>query len=78
MGRLFGVRDVGLGILVFYGLENPPLLGPITLFNAATDCADLVAIGMAYREGIPRAALASAGFALPAAIAWLVVYSQLG
>ncbi len=40
------------------------------------DCS-AIAIPLVRRQGIDRAALASACFAFPAAIAWLVVYSQL-
>lgn len=79
MARLFGVRDIGLGALIYYALQHPEILGFVVLFNAATDCGDLVAIGipLVRREGIDRAALGSAAFALPAALAWLGVYSQL-
>lgn len=79
MARLFGVRDIGLGVLVFYGLKHPDSLGFLVLFNAITDFGDLVAISipLARRQGIDRAALASAAFALPAGLGWLEVYSQL-
>lgn len=75
MARLFGVRDVGLGVLVFYGLRHPTLLPFITLFNAATDGGDLVAISIPLlrRQGIDRGAWTSAAFALPAALGWLAV-----
>ncbi|MDB4933202.1 MAG: hypothetical protein JWP87_174, partial [Labilithrix sp.] len=46
MGRLFGVRDVGLGVLVFYGLTHPAVLAFLLLFNAITDFGDLFAIGI--------------------------------
>ena len=80
MGRLFGVRDIGLGVLVFYALTHPAALTFVLLFNAVTDFADLVAIGvpLARRQGIDRAALSSAAFALPAGIGWLVVRSLVG
>ena len=75
MGRFFGVRDVGLGVLVFYGLTHPAVLAFLLLFNAITDFGDLFAIGipLVRRQGIDRGALTSAAFALPAGVAWLVV-----
>jgi hypothetical protein len=80
MARFFGVRDVGLGVLVFYGLRHPEALGFLIVFNALTDFGDLAAITipLARREGINRAALTSAAFALPAGLGWLAVFSQLG
>ena len=77
MGRFFGVRDVGLGVLVFYALAHPVALGFLLLFNALTDFGDLIAIGIPLlrREGIDRGAWTSAAFALPAGLAWLVVLS---
>jgi Domain of unknown function (DUF4267) len=77
MGRFFGVRDVGLGVLVFYALLHPVALGFLLLFNALTDFGDLIAIGipLARRQGIDRGAWMSAAFALPAGLAWLVVLS---
>ena len=79
MGRLFGVRDVGLGALVFYALKHPEVLGFILVFNALTDFGDLLAITipLARRQGIDRAAWTSAAFALPAGAGWLAVFSQL-
>jgi uncharacterized protein YjeT (DUF2065 family) len=80
MARFFGVRDVGLGVLVFYALRHPAVLSFVLLFNALTDFGDLLAIAipLVRREGIDRAAWTSAGFALPAGLAWLAVLSQVG
>jgi hypothetical protein len=79
MARFFGVRDVGLGILVFFALKHPEALGFIIVFNALTDFGDLIAIAipLARRQGIDRAAWRSASFALPAGAGWLAVFSQL-
>ncbi len=79
MARLFGVRDVGLGVLVFYALQHPASLPFIIVFNALTDFGDLVAIGipLARRQGIDRGAWTSAAFAFPAGAGWLTVFSQL-
>ena len=75
MARFFGVRDVGLGVLAFYGLGHVAVLSFVLLFNALTDFGDLIAIALplARREGIDRGAWASAAFALPAGLAWLMV-----
>jgi hypothetical protein len=79
MARFFGVRDVGLGVLVFYALSHPAVLTFVLLFNALTDFGDLgaIAIPLLRRQGIDRAAWSSVGFALPAGIAWLAVLSRL-
>jgi hypothetical protein len=79
MARLFGVRDIGLGVLVFWGLKHPEALAFILIFNSLTDFGDLfaIAIPLAKRQGIDRAAWTSAGFALPAGLGWLAVFSQL-
>lgn len=79
MARLFGVRDVGLGILIFYGLRHPETLGFLVVFNALTDFGDLLAIAipLVRRQGIDCAAWTSAAFALPAGAGWLTVFSQL-
>ena len=75
MARFFGVRDVGLGVLVFWALAHASALPFVLVFNALTDFGDLAAIliPLARRHGIDRAALASAAFALPAGIGWLTV-----
>lgn len=80
MARLFGVRDVGLGVLVFYGLGHAAALPFVLVFNALTDFGDLVAIAipLVRRQGIDRAAWTSAAFALPAGLGWLAAFSQLG
>lgn len=78
MARFFGVRDVGLGLLVFYALGHPASLLFILGFNALMDFGDLIAISipLVKRQGIDRAAWTSVAFALPAAVAWLTVLSQ--
>ncbi len=77
MGRLFGVRDVGLGLIVFYALAHPPLVGPMLLFQAAMDGGDLcsIAVPLVRRQGIDRAAILSAVFAAAGGIGWLVMYA---
>ena len=76
MGRFFGVRDIGLGVLAFYGLRHPETLGFIMIFNALMDFGDLfsIAIPLVKRQGIDRAALLSAMFAATGGLAWIIVY----
>ena len=73
MGRLFGARDVGLGILTFHAIAHPSLGPAIFLFNAATDFCDLMsaAVPLVRRQGIDRGALATMAFAAPAMTAWI-------
>ncbi len=80
MARFFGVRDVGLGVLIFHGASHTAELPFLVLFNALTDFGDLLAISipLVRRQGIDRAALGSAAFALPAGLAWLAVFWKLG
>lgn len=77
MARWFGVRDVGLGVLVFWALTVPTTLPFILLFQALTDFADAIAIAipLVRRQGIDRAAWSSLAFALPAGLAWLAVFA---
>ncbi len=76
MARFFGVRDVGLGVLAFYAtahVESAPFL---FLFNASMDAGDFAStvVPLAKRQGIDRAALSSALFAVMGGVAWLVVW----
>ncbi len=77
MARWFGVRDVGLGVLVFWALRHVDALPFVLVFNAAADFGDLfaIAIPLVKRQGIDRAAIASSFFALPAGIGWLSVFA---
>lgn len=74
MARMFGVRDVGLGLIAFFAVAHPELRAPIFLFQAATDAGDLIAIGNALvrRQGIDRAAWRSAAFAAFAIVTWML------
>lgn len=76
MGRLFGVRDIGLGVLAFYAIKHPEAAAFIFLFNAFMDLGDLfsIAIPLVKRQGIDRAAVMSGLFASIAAPAWLVMW----
>lgn len=76
MARLFGVRDIGLGVLGLSALFGPVPLAFAILFNLATDLADAVMIGVPLfgRQGIDRAAKTSLLFAATGASAWAVSY----
>jgi hypothetical protein len=80
MARFFGVRDIGLGVLAFYACKHPEALTFLIGFNALMDLGDLVAIAipLVRRQGIDRAAWASAAFALGGGLGWLAVLSQAG
>lgn len=74
MARWFGVRDVGLGALVVIFLNEPAALRRVLWFNLAMDAGDavMIAIPLARRQGIDRAALLSLTFALGGAVAWTI------
>lgn len=76
MGRFFGVRDIGLGVLAFYGIRHPQALGFIMVFNALMDLGDLFAISIPLikRQGIDRGAALSAMFATTGGLSWLIVW----
>jgi hypothetical protein len=76
MGRLFGVRDIGLGILAFYAIAHPETAPFLFGFNALMDLGDLVsaAIPVVKRQGIDRGALMSALFAAIGGTAWFVAW----
>ena len=80
MGRLFGVRDVGLGVLVFWALRHPEALPFALVFNLLMDAGDLVAaiIPLARRQGIDRGALSTGACALAGALAWCAVLAFRG
>jgi hypothetical protein len=75
MGRLFGVRDIGLGVLGLYALAHPEVRTFIFLLNAAMDAGDLVAVAMALggRAGIDRGAWRSAAAAATGGLGWLLL-----
>ncbi len=76
MGRFFGVRDIGLGVLAFYAIAHPETAPFLFAFNAVMDAGDLasIAIPLVKREGIDRAALASAAFAALGGTAWFIAW----
>lgn len=79
MARLFGVRDIGLGVLVIGCASNLELLRLAILFNLLHDLGDLVAVAipLVRRQGIDRGALMAGSFALGGALAWTTFYILL-
>jgi hypothetical protein len=76
MGRFFGVRDIGLGVLAFYAVRHPETAPFLFLFNAFMDAGDLFAISipLVKRQGIDRGAALSALFAMTGGLAWIIVW----
>lgn len=74
MARLFGVRDIGLGAIVLANFGDPDALRRALWLNLAMDLGDtlMIAIPLARRQGIDRAAALSLGFALGGAAAWSI------
>jgi Domain of unknown function (DUF4267) len=77
MGRLFGVRDIGLGVLVFYALVHPEVASFMFLFNATMDAGDVVSVSIPLikRQGIDRGALVSGLFACMGGTGWLIMWA---
>ena len=76
MARLFGVRDIGLGVVALYGLRDRNTLRHAFLFNLATDLFDalMIAIPLAGDDGIDVAATRTLGFALTGAVLWTAAW----
>lgn len=76
MGRFFGVRDIGLGVLALWALRTPEVLPFVLLFNAMMDAGDLVATGIPLirRQGIDRGAALSAAMATIGGLGWLAMW----
>jgi uncharacterized protein DUF4267 len=76
MARFFGVRDIGLGVLAFYAVVHPENAPFLFLFNASMDGGDLISIlvPLVKRQGIDRAAILSALFALTGGMLWLAAW----
>ena len=70
--RLFGIRDLGLGVLVFVMLGDLPLLRFALLFNAGHDLLDACAISVPLirKQGIDRPARAFLAFATAGVVLW--------
>lgn len=77
--RLFGVRDLGLGALVLWFLDDPAVLPFTLVFNAAHDLADasMIAVPLVRRQGIDRTAGLSLAFALGGLSLWIIAWWRL-
>lgn len=73
MGRLFGIRDIALGVLVWRVREDRALSRFAYTLNACVDAGDIAAaaIPLVKRRGIDRGAVATATFAFTGANVWL-------
>lgn len=73
-GRLFGIRDIGLGVLVLFVADDPLLLWWSFVFNALHDLGDacVIAVPLLRKQGIDRAACLSLTFALGGLLCWLI------
>jgi hypothetical protein len=61
VGRLFGVRNALLGILLWQVREDPRRLAQLATVNAATEALDAVAgsVPLVRRQGMDRAAVSA-------------------
>ena len=76
MGRLFGVRDIGLGVMAIMALDYPEFLPFVCLFNAAHDAGDATAFAIPMIRGqeVGRGALVGLLVASSAIGAWLLAW----
>jgi hypothetical protein len=58
VGRLFGIRNAVLGLVVWHARDEPERLARVAALNAATEAMDAVAaaVPLVRRQGIDRAA----------------------
>jgi hypothetical protein len=72
MGRLFGVREVVIGVLGLRLPDDPEAAGGMYRLQACVDAGDAAAMTVALvkRDGIDRAALSTLVVALGAAGSW--------
>ncbi len=78
MARLFGVRDVALGVLVLRARRDPHFARFVYRLNAIVDGGDAASMAVAVitRQGIDRAALSSSVPALSAMVGWSALASR--
>jgi hypothetical protein len=80
MTRLFGAREIGVGLLTLRGLDDRERLPGVLAVNATMDSLDAMvfATAIARREGIDKAAIPSMLLALPVALTWLRLLRAVG
>ncbi len=73
-GRLFGIRDIGLGLLLLWVISDPVALRWVLIFNIFHDAADAIVISVPLlkRQGIDKGAGLSLGFACGGLVCWLI------
>ena len=78
MARLFGVRDVALGVLVLRARRDPDFARFLYRLNAIVDAGDAasMAVSVIARQGIDRAAFSGSIPALSAIVGWSVLASR--
>lgn len=74
MTRLFGVRDIGLGILTLMFMSQPASLTFLLVLNFCMDAGDVFSYLLAWRSdsNMKTAALNSGGVAFLAVIFWTI------
>ncbi len=79
MGRLFGIRDIALGVQVWQAAENPTRLAELAGHNAMVDAGDAAILvgAMITRKGIARAAMSSLTPAVAGFIAWILLARRI-
>lgn len=78
MGRLFGVRDIGLGALALLGVLGWVPLEVALLLNAAHDAGDALVIGVPLlRDGAKGGEVPSLGMAVAGGSLWVVAWALL-
>lgn len=72
MARLFGVRDIGLGVLVAQSRQDPVALRRAFALNLLTDLGDaaVLSVPLVLDQGLDRPAGLGLGFALGGATFW--------
>jgi hypothetical protein len=78
--RFFGVRDIGLGIVVAAALSDMSWLRWSFLFNALMDAGDFCAVllGIRARPQLKRQFLAFGAFSVAGGLGWVVLYFWSG
>lgn len=77
--RMFGVRDIGLGVLTLFFMNQSDHLRMLIVINGLMDLGDVLSFGLALRQDskIKETAVSSMGVASLAVIAWLVAFVLL-
>lgn len=78
MGRLFGIREIALGVFTLGALHGNAPKRVVYMINAGVDGGDAVvfAATLLGRRGITRASLGSLLVAVPVAATWLKLAAE--